>query len=69
MTVLIQSFPTRKHCQRAALLHHTPADLRVRLLGLCTKGILCIVTMAGHLVIEVSEVKRASGAGVQPTTM
>lgn len=43
MTVLTQSFPTRKHCQRAALLHHTPTDLRVRLLGLCTKVGSCVL--------------------------
>lgn len=32
-------------------------------------GILHIATMAGHLVIEVREVKRVSGAGVHPKTM
>lgn len=32
-------------------------------------GILCIVTMTGHLVIEVGEVKRVSEAGVQSKTM
>lgn len=32
-------------------------------------GIVCIVTMAGHSVIEVSEVKRVSGAKVHPQTV
>ena len=32
-------------------------------------GILCIVTMAGHTVIEVSEAKRVSRARVHPKTV
>lgn len=32
-------------------------------------GILCIVTTAGHSVIEVSEVKRVNEAGIHPETM
>lgn len=39
MLGLAQHFPTRKHCecQRATFYHHTPTDLWVLLLDLCTK--------------------------------
>lgn len=37
MTGLTQRLPTRKHCQRAAIFHHSPSDMWVRSSGLCTK--------------------------------
>lgn len=37
VTALTHRFPTRKHSQRAAIFHHTPADPWVLLSGPCTK--------------------------------
>lgn len=49
---------------------HPPLTYGCVLVGpLYQVGILCIVTMAVYPVIEVSEVKRASGAGGHPKTM